>query len=353
MHTTLLKRAAGALVLAAAAGWAAHANADANATSSAHAQPPGASPPALIVYTARDTMVDAALLAAFGAQRGVRVERIVVTRDAMPKALDEASAERRADVLLSNDAAALAPLLQAGRLAALPASVRVVPGWHDPARRWVALTLRGRGLHTRIDSGLAAADTGWDSLADTRWRGRVCMRTSANAYQRSMLALLIVQRGEDAARRWARDVVANFARPPAAGDYAQLTDLAEGRCALGVANHSYALWLRHDDSERKAIAPQVASAPMATAMPNPGWGAVVTGSRQPALAAALLDFLLDAQVNATYAAASHEYPVVADAPLLSNQVRTLGPWRPIPPDWAALLAALPRADALLAEVGWR
>jgi iron(III) transport system substrate-binding protein len=244
-------------------------------------------------------------------------------------------------------------LLHAGRLASLPASVRAVPGWHGAERRWVALTLRGRGLHTRLDSGLSITDIDWNQLADTRWRGRVCMRTSANVYQRSMLALLIVQRGEEAARRWARDVVANFARSPAAGDYAQLTDLAEGRCALGVANHSYALWLRHEDTERKALAPQVASAPMAAALPNPGWGAVVTGSRQPALAAALLDFLLDAQVNAAYAAASHEYPVVPEAALLSSQVRTLGPWRPAPPDWPALLAALPRADAVFAEVGWK
>jgi ABC-type Fe3+ transport system substrate-binding protein len=128
------------------------------------------------------------------------------------------------------------------------------------------------------------------------------VRTSANAYQRSWLATLIAQRGEAA---------------------------------------------------RKGQAAELLSAPMALAVPNPGWGAVPVGSRQPVLAARLLDFLLDPQVNAAYAAATHEFPVVPGAALLSPQTEALGAWSPAAPDWTAVLRALPMADAMFAEVGWK
>jgi iron(III) transport system substrate-binding protein len=301
-------------------------------------------PPPLIVYTARDQPVDVALFDAFGAGHGVVVQRVVVARDAMARALAESPPAQRADVVLSNDAAGAQALLAAGRLAA---------GAPGREHRWVPLTWRVRGLHWRADSGADAATVGWDTLADPRWRGAVCMRTSANAYQRSMLAMLIVQRGEEAARRWARGVVANFARAPAAGDYAQVTDLHDGRCRLAVANHGYALWMQHDDPDRKAGAGRVASAPLAAGLPNPGWGAVVEGTRQPVLAAKLLAFLLDPQVNAVYAAAVHEFPAAPGAAVLSPQATALGSFRPAAVDWPAVLAALPRADAIFSEVGWK
>lgn len=311
----------------------------------------------LIVYTARDSAVDTALLAAFGAQNGVRVERRVVARDAMASTLAKAGADQRPDVMLSNDVAALAPLLQAGALAPLPPEVlHRVPGWHGSDGRWVALTLRARGLYARRDGSSAQAQPAaldWDLLAEPASKGRVCMRTATNAYQRSMLAALIVQRGEEAARTWAQAVVANFARPPAAGDYAQVTDLHDGACALTVANHGYALWMQHDDAERKATADRMVGAPLARAIPNPGWGAVVTGSSQAAMGARLLAFLLDPQVNAAYAAATHEFPAVAGAAVVSPQTRTLGAWQPAPLDWNAVIAALPRADAVFASVGWK
>jgi ABC-type Fe3+ transport system substrate-binding protein len=136
------------------------------------ASPGTASATPLVVYAARDNPVELALLTAFGAQHGVRVQRVVVSRDSVSRMLAQSRPEDRPDLLLSNDAAALEEAVRAGQLAPLPVgTVRTVPGWHDAERRWVALTIRGRAVHAARDTGLAASELTLEQLAAARGKG--------------------------------------------------------------------------------------------------------------------------------------------------------------------------------------
>ena len=54
-------------------------------------------------------------------------------------------------------------------------------------------------------------------LADPRWKGRICIRSSDNIYNQSLISSMIVAHGEEETEAWAKGLVANFARPPQGG----------------------------------------------------------------------------------------------------------------------------------------
>ncbi len=55
----------------------------------------------------------------------------------------------------------------------------------------------------------------------------------------SLLASIIANEGEEAARAWAEGVKANLARAPQGGDTDQLRAIVSGECAIAVSNHYY------------------------------------------------------------------------------------------------------------------
>lgn len=54
----------------------------------------------------------------------------------------------------------------------------------------------------------------YEDLADPKWKGRVCVRSSSSIYNQSLLASLIAAKGAAQAEQWAQGLVANLAKPP-------------------------------------------------------------------------------------------------------------------------------------------
>jgi 5'/3'-nucleotidase len=75
----------------------------------------------------------------------------------------------------------------------------------------------------------------YESLADSKNRGRVCAR-SGHRYNLSLAAALIAHDGEVKTEEWARGVVANMARSPRGGDTEQIKAVAAGECGVALSN---------------------------------------------------------------------------------------------------------------------
>lgn len=75
-----------------------------------------------------------------------------------------------------------------------------------------------------------------EDLADPRFEGETCMRSSPNNNSVSLLAELTEVLGEDAAEAWARGIGRNRARAPQGGDTDQTRAVAAGECAVGISN---------------------------------------------------------------------------------------------------------------------
>tara|TARA_R110002110_G_scaffold114374_2_gene283717 strand:+ start:24609 stop:25649 length:1041 start_codon:yes stop_codon:yes gene_type:complete len=286
-------------------------------------------PEAVNVYSARQEALIKPLLDRFSAETGIAVNLVTGDGDALLARLRNEGLNSPADLLLTSDAGNLyraqqADLLQAVTSPALEAAVPV--HLRSDEGFWFGLSLRARVLvyaPDRVDPG-ALSD--YAALADPVWRQRICVRSSSNIYNQSMVAGMLATQGAEATEDWLEGFVANFARPPQGGDRDQIKAVASGQCDVALVN-SYYLggMLRSDNAEERAAAEQVR-----LFWPNQAGrgvhinisGAGVTRSAaHPEKARQLIEFLLREDSQQWYAEANNEYPVrpgIAPSTLLQS-----------------------------------
>ena len=111
--------------------------------------------------------------------------------------------------------------------------------FRHPEGQWFGLARRARIIIYNTDMGLPEGLATYEDLADPAYRGMICIRSSSNVYNQSLLASLIAHHGEEAAEDWARGVVANFARKPQGNDTSQIEAVAAGLCRVAIVNSYY------------------------------------------------------------------------------------------------------------------
>jgi iron(III) transport system substrate-binding protein len=155
----------------------------------------------------------------------------------------------------------------------------------------------------------------YEDLADPEWKGKICIRSSNNIYNQSLVASMIVAIGEQQTEQWARALVANLARPPKGGDRDQIRAAAAGQCVIAIANTYY---LARMASSGKDQQQREAAAKMGIIWPNQkGRGAHINVSgagvtrfaKHKDHAIKLLEFLVSDEAQRFYADSNHEYPV--------------------------------------------
>ncbi len=188
-------------------------------------------------------------------------------------------------------------------------SQRIPAELRDPEHLWVSLSARARTIV--YNAQLLHEDelrqiTGYASLADTSWRGRLCLSSSAAAGNRSLIARLINDLGIREAEKVVRGWRANLAGAVHADDPKLLQALAAGECAVGIADSSrIAAFL---DAERHTdIAPHWFAAAGVTHIDASG-GGVTRHAGNPDGAVKLLEWLNSREANARFAAALREFP---------------------------------------------
>lgn len=173
-----------------------------------------------------------------------------------------------------------------------------------------------------FDKSRVSADeiASYEDLADPKWKGEVCIRSSGNIYNQSLLASLIEHLGEEATEAWAEGLVANMARRPQGGDRDQIRAAVAGQCKLAVSNTYYlAGMLNSSVAADVDVAKQVGviwpnQADRGAHMNVSGAGMIKT-SKNPNEAQRLIEFLSDDYAQQWYAEVNNEYSVRADIPV--------------------------------------
>jgi iron(III) transport system substrate-binding protein len=272
----------------------------------------------LNLYTSRHYQTDEALYLRFTELTGIRVNRLEGKGDALIERIRNEGANSPADLLITVDAGRLwraeqAELFQPVRSEVLEANIP--ESLRHPDGLWFGFSTRARLiLYNKAAIGDGEIQT-YEDLADPRWKGKVCIRSSANIYNQSLLGAIIAVLGEDGAEDWARGVVANFARNPQGGDTDQIRSVAAGECLVAVANsYYYARLMKSDKAEDRAVAEQVG-----VVFPNQtGRGAHVNVSGAGVLkqaphkdaAVRFLEYLVSPEAQSYFADGNNEYPVV-------------------------------------------
>lgn len=273
------------------------------------------------VYSARIEDLIKPLLDRFTEATGVKVNLVTSDADALLKRLELEGRNTPADVLITTDVGRLHLAETRGLLQPIESEVLhdAIPAhYRDPDNTWFGLSLRSRIIvysQERVDTGELST---YEALADEQWQGRICIRSSSNVYNQSLVASLIAHNGEQATQAWANDLVANFARSPQGGDRDQIKAVAAGQCDIAVVNTYYLAGMlasNQEDEVNAAMAVGVfwpnqpdTDAPRGAHMNISGAG-VTKAAKNRAAAIKLLEFMLSDKAQHWYADKNFEYPV--------------------------------------------
>ena len=273
------------------------------------------------VYSARQQELIKPLLDKFTASTGVKVNLITGKPDELLTRIRQEGRNSPADVLISTDVGRLYRAKQQGLLQPVDSALltsQIPAQYRDPAKLWFGLTMRARPILYVPGKVNPAELSTIENLADAKWRGRICIRSSDNVYNQSMVAGMIATIGAEATAKWAADFAKNFAQPPKGGDRDQVKAAAAGVCDIAIANTYYLAAMLEDPADKAAAAGVKVFWPNQQdrgAHVNISGAAVLKHAPNQAQAKQLLEYMVGAEAQQWYATANHEYPVLADVPV--------------------------------------
>lgn len=324
-----------------------------------------ATPPAIAsgevnLYSARKEELIKPLLDRFTADTGIKVNLVTGKADALLKRLESEGRNTPADLLLTTDAGRLYRAYEAGLLQPVRSEIleRDIPAiYRDPEGYWFGVSVRARVLMYARDRLNAAALSTYEDLADPRWKGRICIRSSDNIYNQSLISSMIVAHGEEETEAWAKGLVANLARPPQGGDRDQIKAVAAGQCDVAVANTYYlGGMLNSSDPAQREAAAKIAvfwpnQADRGTHVNVSGAG-VTKYARNRDNAVLLLEFMATDESQRWYADANLEYPV-RDGVALNETLQSWGTYKADTINLAELGRHNATAVRLMDRAGWK
>jgi iron(III) transport system substrate-binding protein len=305
----------------------------------------------VVVYNGRSQYGDEAAFTAFEDKTGKSLELRGGTAPELFERLRSEGSETPADLLVTTDLANLARAKEAGLLEAVTTATlrRNVPAdLRDPDNAWWPLSLRVRTPMRSTERVPAGAIDSYGDLGDPRWRGRLCLRTSGNEYNQSLVADMIAKRGSDATERLLRSWMAN--RPRILGSDVDVLEAIEaGRCDVGLTNHYYLARILADDPDFP-VAPAWPAQDGAGAHTNVSGVGLVKGAGHRADAIALMEHLTSPRAQREIAA-NGEFAANPRVPPATH-IRDWAEVKRDPIDIARAGDDLPGAVEMMQRVGW-
>ena len=276
----------------------------------------------VVVYSARNEHLIKPLFDRYTQETGVQIRYITDKEGPLLQRLAAEGKRTPADMLITVDAGNLWHAAQSGVLAEISSPVleaNVPANLRDPKGRWFGLSERARTIVYSTERVQPGELSSYEGLADPKWHGRLCLRTSKKVYNQSLVASLIARHGEEGAEQIVRGWVANLAAEPFSNDTKAMEAVVAGQCDVTIVNTYYFGRL---EKERPGI-------PLALFWPNQDSsgvhinvsGAGVTAhAKHPEAAQQLLEWLSSATAQGDFAGLNMEYPVnktVAPDPIVS------------------------------------
>ncbi len=315
----------------------------------------------LNIYSARSEALIKPLLDIFEKENGIKVNLITGDSDILIKRLESESQNSPADIFLTIDAGALyrvkkLNLFQEIDFSFINKKNKISKDYYDKEKKWISLSKRIRTVvyakNLNPENLLKFED-----LANVEWKGKICVRSSNNIYNQSLVASLISNHGEEKAEVIIKNIVKNFAKKPSGNDRAQITSVANNECNIAIINHYYyAQMLNSKEPQEREAAKKV----NITFLNQKDRGAhvnisglgIVKYSKNKKNAYKLISFLLREDSQVWYANINYEYPVIDGLNINS----LLGSWGKISLDEGSInnLGNLNyKAVRLMDRVGWQ
>lgn len=281
------------------------------------------------IYSSRNEQLIKPLLDRYTEQTGVKVELVTDKDGPLMARLQAEGQNTPADMLLTVDAGNLWQAAEQGLLQPVASSVleaNVPAKYRDPEGRWTGLSLRARTIF--YDPSKVSADqlSTYADLADPKWKGKLCLRTSKKVYNQSLVASMMEHLGAEKTEAVIRGWVDNLATDVFSDDTNLLEAIAAGQCEVGIAN-SYYYGRLLDEKPDFPVKIFWANQGTTGTHVNISGAGVVTGSDNADGALKLMEWLSSDDAQGLYASADKEFPVKVGVDE-SEMLRSWGQFKP-------------------------
>jgi iron(III) transport system substrate-binding protein len=280
---------------------------------------------AVNLYSARHYDSDDEIYQSFTDKTGIQVNLVEAEADQLIERIKSEGGNSPADILLTVDAGRLWRAQEEGLFEkvtstnlkqAIPESLR------EPEGLWFGFSKRARVIMFSKERVNLSDLSTYEDLANSKWNGRILVRSSSHVYNQSLTGSILNAHGEKEAENWCKSLVANFARPPEGNDTAQIQAVAAGQGDIAIANTYYLVRLaKSEKPEDKAVAEKIGMF-----FPNQGQrdrgthinisgGGVLKTSKNKEAAIKFLEHLASRQSQEIFAKSNNEYPIVEGVPL--------------------------------------
>ena len=312
------------------------------------------------LYSSRHYDTDEALYEAFTEETGIKVNLIEGKATELVEKIKNEGENTPADVLITVDVGNLWRAQQDDVFQAVSSEAldEAIPdNLRNPEGYWFGLSKRARVIAYDKDRVKPEELSSYEDLAEVEWNGRVCVRSSGNIYNQSLVAAKIAEKGQEETEKWLKGLVNNFAREPEGGDISQVQAIAAGECDVAIVNHYYvARLMQSEKPEDKEVVANIG-----VFFPNQEEGGthvnisgvgVVKNAPNKENAIKFIEFLTTPEAQEIFANGNNEIPAVEDVE--SNPtVAGFGDFEESELNVAAYGEENPEAVKLMDKVGWK
>ena len=270
------------------------------------------------LYSQRHYKVDEQQYKVFEKETGIKVNVVKANADELIERLKNEGENSPADLFITVDAGKLQKAKDLDLLQKISSPIinqNVDVDLKDVNGYWIPITYRARIVVYSKDRVDVSELSTYDNLTDEKWRNKVLVRSSSNAYNQALLSSIIANTGEESASKWASKLVKNFARDPKGNDRDQVKAITAGQGDLAIVNSYYIGLLLSSENEEEIKAGNS----VGVFFPNQGEDesgshinvsgiGLAKNAPNKENAIKLMEFLTSESAQKTYTNTSYEYP---------------------------------------------
>lgn len=314
------------------------------------------------IYSQRHYNVDEIQYQNFEKLTGIKVNVTKANADELIQRMKNEGENSPADLFITVD---VGKLWQGGEMGLFQkfqdesVFANIDPQLLDKNGYWVPVTYRSRVIvysNQRVEKNELST---YEDLSNEKWKGRLLVRSSSNAYNQALMSSLVENLGTKNTTKWSEGVVSNFARDPKGSDRDQVKAIAAGQGDIAIVNSYYIGLLLSSSKDEEINAGNAVSVFFPNQADNERGAHInISGltltknapNRENAIK--LIQYLTSIEAQKTYVSNSYEYSVNPDVKP-DEIVQSWGEFKKDPVDLNSLGTNRSEAIRIFDKTGWK
>ena len=314
------------------------------------------------IYSQRHYNVDEIQYQNFEKLTGIKVNVTKANADELIQRMKNEGENSPADLFITVD---VGKLWQGGEMGLFQkfqdesVFANIDPQLLDKNGYWVPVTYRSRVIvysNERVEKNELST---YEDLSNEKWKGRLLVRSSSNAYNQALMSSLVENLGTENTTKWSEGVVSNFARDPKGSDRDQVKAIAAGQGDIAIVNSYYIGLLLSSQKDEEINAGNAVSVFFPNQADNERGAhinisglALTKNAPNRENAIKLIQYLTSIEAQKTYVSNSYEYSVNPDVKP-DEIVQSWGEFKKDPVDLNSLGTNRSEAIRIFDKTGWK